>query len=531
MRKHTKYGADARASILEGVRKIVKAIKVTLGPNGRNVVVSQSAVVDYGVRSYPLNITKDGVSVARSFDLADDLFFEKPGVMLVKEACQKTVDQAGDGTTTCAVLLEAIAEGGIKAIQGGENPMLLKKQIDLAVENVVASMKTMSTPIHGDVEKIRQIATVSANNDSDIGNMIASAFEKIGMDGVIDLEASNSTKTELKMSDGVKIPRGWVSPYFITDRGRQTCEYNNPFILVYDKRINHHTQVVKAVDIAVSEGRPLLIFCEDAEGEGLAFMSINTAQGKFQVCVVRNPGFGEDKKEHIEDLCLVTGATKVSDLTGTDVRKVDKKHLGSAKKVVVSKDDTVIIEGGSDEKAVESAINELRMNLTQAKTEEAKAPIEKRIARLKGSIAVISVGAATETEMKERLDRFDDAVLATKAAIAEGYVAGASTAYIRAAQNLTVKNEGERVVYNALMAPINQIIANGGNEKEAKKIVAEILKAEKNYGYNAKTNKVENLVVSGVIDPVKVLRCALQNAASSATMLLTCETCIADAIN
>ncbi len=525
MRKHTKYGAEARQSILEGIKKIVSAVKVTLGPAGRHVVIAQSAIIDYGVRSYPLHVTKDGVTVARSFDLADDLYFEKPGVMLVKEACQKTVDQAGDGTTTCAVLLEALAIHGVEAIKKGENQMDIKRQIDAAVDEVVNSMKAMATPIAGSIEKIRQIATVSANNDSSIGDLIADAFSKIGPDGVIDLEASNSTVTELKLSDGVKINRGWISPFFITDRGRQTCEFNNPFILVYDKRVNHHTQIIKAADMAASEGRPLLVFCEDAEGEGLAFMAINTAQGKFQVCAVRNPGFGDDKKDHIEDICLITGATKVSDLTGTDIRKVEKKQLGSAKKVVVSKDDTVIIEGAGSADDVESAINEQRMNLTRAKNEEEKAPIEKRIARLKGSIAVISVGAATETEMKERLDRFDDAVLATKAAISEGYVPGAATAYVRAAQALSKKNAGEKVLYAALMQPIYQIISNGGGNK---KIVEAIIAAGGDMGYNAKSGMIENLVSVGVIDPVKVLRCALQNAASSATMLFTCEASICD---
>jgi len=529
MNKKTKYGSEARKNILSGVNKIVAAIKPTLGPMGRNVCISQSMVVDYGVHSLPISITKDGVTVARAFDLDDP--FEKPGVLLVKEACQKTVDEAGDGTTTCAVLLEAIATEGIRLIDEGANPMELKRGIDDAVKFVVQELNKMATPIKGNVEKIRQIATVSANNDSSIGDLIAEAFATIGDEGIIDIEASKSTKTEIKLSDGFKLDKGWVSPYFINNAGKQICEFEDPLILLYDKRIIHHTQIITAMEIIMQQQRPLLIICEDADEEGLAFLNMNVVKGAFRCCAVKSPGFYDSKREQMEDIAILTGANYMSDLKGLDIKKIQLSDFGKAKKVIVSKEETVIIGGESNKGSLENLLNELRMNLAQAKTEDEKSPIEKRIARLTGGIAVIQVGGATETEMKERLDRFDDAVLATKAAISEGYVPGAGTSFIRINLMPIQTKENDKslvVILSALQKPLIQICENAGVSGEEKLTL--ILSEERNIGYNAKTNKIEDLVESGVIDPVKVLRCALQNAASAASMILTCEAEICDTL-
>lgn len=535
MNKKTKYGADARQNILAGVKKIVDAIKVTLGPMGRNVVIAQSMVVDYGVHSLPIRVTKDGVSVAHAFDIDDP--FEKPGVLLVKEACQKTVDQCGDGTTTCAVLLEAIASEGINLIEGGANPMELKNGIDAAVKYVVEELSKMAIPITGDVEKIRQIATVSANNDSSIGDLIAEAFKKIGDDGVIDIEASKSTKTEIKLSDGLKVDRGWISPYFINNPGKQICEYEDPLILLYDKRIIHHTQIQLAMQIAAQQQKPVLIICEDVDEEGLAFLNMNVVKGIIRVCAIKAPGFADSRREQMEDIAILTGASYMSDLKGLDIKKIQLSNFGNARKVICSKDETIIIGGESDKVSLEHLLNELRMNLAQAKTEEDKFPIEKRIARLTGGVAVIHVGGATETEMKERLDRFDDAVRATKSALQEGFVPGAGTAFLKVTKILHPKktdfNAGFDIIMSVLPTPLKQICSNAGvaSDTTLKNVDDENrMKGGNDFGYNAKTNKVEDLVQSGVIDPAKVLRCALQNAASAASMILTCEAEIVDTL-
>ncbi len=515
MNKKTLYGKDAREQILEGVKKISEAVKCTLGPMGRNVLISQSAVIDYGVHSLPLHSTKDGYNTTRAFDLTDEPF-QKAGVLLVKEAAQKTVDQAGDGTSTTVVLLEAIATEGVKLIEAGANPMELKKGIDSAVEYVVAELKKMAVPIKGDVEKIRQIATVSANNDSSIGDLIAQAFEKIGEDGIIDIEAGRSTVTEIKIADGYKWNKGWISPLFINNKEKQMCEFTDPLILMYEKRINHHSQVQRALELAIPQGRPILIVCEDADEEGLAFLAMNNMQKRIQCCVVKSPSFANGRREEMEDVAMLTGGIYLSDSKGVSIKEIEFTDFGSAKKVIITKEETVIIGGNQNESDVDTLINELKMNLTQAKDEDEKFPIEKRIARLKGGVAVIQVGGATETEMKEKLDRFDDAVRATKSAMSEGFVPGGGSAF------LGIKS-GSEVIDAALKSPLENICKNAGVESMVDKVHSGL-------GYNAKTGKLENLVDSGVIDPVKVLRCALQNAASSAGTLLTTECLIVDTL-
>jgi len=518
MLKKTKYGSDARTKILEGVKKISAAVKCTLGPSGRCVLISQSMVVDYGIHNLPIKITKDGYNTTRAFEINDEPF-EQAGVLMVKEAAQKTVDMAGDGTTSTVILTEAIAEKGIELIEKGANPMELKRGIDKAVEILTGQLKALSTPIKGNIDRIRQVATISANNDPEIGGWIADAFAKIGDDGIIDLEASKGVRTEIKISDGYKWDQSWTSPLFITNREKQIVEFENPYILIYHNRINHHTQIMKALELCQQSGKPLLIICEDAVEEGLAFMVLNTLQGRVKVCAVKSPSFGEDRRIEMEDIAMLTGADYISDVRGINIKEITKDNFGTAKKVIVTKDETIIIGGGGNKDSVENHINELRMNLVQAKNEDEKYPIEKRIAKLKGGVAVIQVGAATETEMKEKLDRFDDAVRATKAAIAEGYVAGGGTTYLRI-------RSGNEIVDFALDSILWQICENAGvNSAE---IMGQVLEATGNVGYNAKTNKIEDLVESGVIDPTKVIRCAITNAASSAGMILTTEAMIVD---
>ncbi|HEX2682417.1 MAG TPA: molecular chaperone GroEL [Ferruginibacter sp.] len=522
MLKKTKYGKEARAALMGGVQKIAAAVKVTLGPAGRNAMISQSMVVDYGVHNLPIHVTKDGYTVARAFQINDEPF-EQAGVLLIKEAAQKSVDQAGDGTTTTVVLAEAIVEKGMELVAAGANPMQLKRDIDKAVDVFVTELKKLSTPVRGDNNRIRQIATISANNDAEIGGWIAQAFEKIGEEGVINLEANPGVNTEIKIADGYKWDQSWVSPLFINNKEKQICEFENPYILIYQNRINHHTQVFAALDLANKEGRPLLIICEDAVDEGLAFLAMNNHQGRAKVCVVKAPSFGEGRRLEMEDIAMITGGTYISDIRGVSIKEIEYANFGVAKKVIVTKDDTVIIGGGYGDQGVknhiENTLNELRMNLAQAKNEDERHPIEKRIAKITGGVAVIQVGAATETEMKERLDRYDDAVRATKAAIAEGFVAGGGTTFLR------IKT-GNEIVDFATEKVLEQICVNAGDDPKA---IMDIVKnSNGDIGYNAKAGRAEDMVSAGIIDPTKVIRCALQNAASAATMILTSECLIVD---
>jgi chaperonin GroEL len=517
MLKKTLYGKDARTKMLDGVKKIVDAIRVTLGPQGRNVVLAQSAVIDYGVHNLPLHITKDGATVARGFDLED--YFEKVGVMIIKECTTKTVDQAGDGTSSCAILAHAMLEKAIALVDNGANPMELKKAIDIAVEDVIEQLKLLSTPLKGDLERIRQIATISANNDTEIGKWIADAFEKIGDEGIIDLEPSKNVNTSIRISDGYKWEQSWTSPLFITNREKQIVELENPLILIYHNRINHHIQVMKALEICQGAGRPLLIICEDAVEEGLAFMVLNVLQGRVKVCAVKAPAFGEDRRIEMEDIALLTGGSYISDVRGINIKELAIDNLGQAKKVIVTKEETIIIGGNGKAIDIENHTNELRMNLAEAKNEDEKYPIEKRIAKLKGGVAVIQVGAATETEMREKLDRFDDSVRAVKAAISDGFVAGGGTTYLRL-------RSGNEIVDHAMDMILKQICLNAGGN--ADQIVEQVKGLTGNMGYNAKTDNIEDLVESGVIDATKVIRCALTNASSSAGMILTTEAMIVD---
>lgn len=524
MRKVTLYGKEAREKILAGVEKISKAVSVTLGPKGRNVCISQSMVIDYGVHSLPVKITKDGYTVAREFDLDEP--HEKAGVLMIKEATQKTVNEAGDGTTTCCVLAHGIVKMAVEMIERGANPVELKREIDKGVQDAVEQLAKMAVPVKGNIDRIREIATISANNDPEIGNMIADAFAKIGDEGIIDLEEGKTETTEIKIADGYKWDKSFVSPLFINNKEKQICELDNPFILLYSNRINHHKQVLPILEKVMRAGRSLLIVCEDAIEEGLAFLLMNSLpmNGKpprIRCCVVKAPAFNDQRREEMEDLALLTGGTYVSDIRGVKIQDVELANLGQAKKVTVTKEETIIIGGFGDKEEVGNFVNELRMNLAQAKTEDEKAPIAKRIAKMNGGVAVIQVGAATETEMREKLDRYDDSVRAVKSAIAEGFIVGAGTAFLR------VKTTNE-ILAHVLSMPLKQICENAG--VDADQIIRQVRNAAGDIGYNAKTDKIENLVQAGVIDPVKVLRCALTNAASSAGMIITTEALIADTL-
>lgn len=523
MKKSTRYGSDARTAVLEGIRKITDAVKVTLGPLGRNVLISRCIYTDnYVTVPLPLHVTKDGYTTTRSFDLEDP--FERAGVLLVKEAAQRTVDQAGDGTTSTVVLLEAIAKAGLQMIEDGANPIQLKREIDDAVAFVVAELKKQAVQIGDDNEKIFHIATISANNDTEIGRMIADAFKKIGSDGIIELEAGKNVNTEITTADGYRFDKSFVSPMFINNREKQICEYENPLIVLYQKQIIHHTQYERAAKIAKDLQRPIIFICEDAREEGLATLVINNHNHVISTCVIKAPSFGYDRDIEMEDIAILTGGTYISDSKGFGIAEIEFENMGQCDKIRVTKEETIIIGGRADQDLLEAHMNELKMNLAEAKNEDQAAPIENRIARLQGGVAIIAVGAPTETEMRERLDRFDDAVRATKAAISEGYLPGAGSVYWNIMADMDGKTQGNRLIKSVLSIPFEQICKNAGVDFSSEQLSF----SDKNHGYNAKTGKWENLVESGVIDPAKVLRCALQNAASSASMLLTTECLIAD---
>lgn len=520
MQKQILTGKDAMDKIYEGVKKVSDAVVSTLGAMGRCAIISRCAPSQTGMQYWMPFSTKDGVTVARNITLDNQI--ENTGANFVKQAAEQTMLMAGDGTTTTVLLTKVILEKGLQQIDAGANPHELKKGIDAAVSYVVAELKKMAVPIDGDIEKIRQVATVSANNDSAIGDLIAEAFSKIGSDGVIDIEESKSEKTEIVISDGIKINRGWESQYFITNKAKMECELTDPYILLYDKKISTIAQFGEALAPIINDGKQLLIVCAEADGEALAALAMNATNGSFRSCIIKCPEHGNAQREAMEDLAAITGATYISDEKGRALKSVTFKDLGTAKKVIIGKNETSIICPNGDKKVVGELLDNLKVDLTKAGTEE-KVLIEKRIAKLNGSVAVLHVGAATEVEMKEKKDRCDDAVRATKAAISEGFTVGGGTSFLR------VGNTGSELLNEILEAPLRQLCLNAGTN--ADKILMEV-KEERtgNIGYNVKTDKIEDLVVSGIIDPVKVLRCSLENAASVATMILTSNTLIVDTL-
>jgi chaperonin GroEL len=530
MSKVVLFGKENRDSLLKGVQKITDAIRCTMGAAGKNVLIGEMVYHEGWQVNLPTRVSKDGYTVSKYFELQDPV--ENRGAMLIKEAASKTVEEAGDSTTCTCVLAESLISNGMKLIDEGANSQELKKGMDAALDYVVSELTKMSTPVKGDTEKIRQIATVSANNDKVIGDLIAEAFSQIGDEGVIDVEESKGLKTEIKITDGYKFDRGWVSQMFVTNRAKDICEFENPLILLYQNRINHHTQLEAAIQISMSQQRPLLIIAEDCVDEGLAYLAINNARKQINVCAIKSP-FGTDRNEGMEDIALITGGTYISDIRGIDIKQVEFEHLGSAQKVIISKGETVIIRGSKDEAKFNDFVNDLRMNLAQAKTEEEKSPIEKRIARLTGKGAILKVGAATETELNEKLDRVDDAVRATKAAIAEGFVPGGGIAFLKIPLPIVKEdNDGDimkgwNLIFSSIEAPFVQICENAGVHNNVYfKMVEDLKKEVGNIGYNVLSGKKEDMILSGVIDSTKALSSALRNAVSVAGMVLTSEASI-----
>jgi len=513
MRKEILYGSEARQKIADGIDKVANAVITTLGPKGRCVIISRSLPSPEGMKYYQPIVTKDGVTVARNIMLTD--YLENVGCMMIREASEKTMQQAGDGTTTTCLFVQAIVKEGLKLLEEGANPQELKRGIDEAVAYVVSELKKNAIPVGDDIEKIKQIATVSANNDSSIGELIAEAFRVIGKDGIIDIEESKTGKTEIKTSTGFKFEKGWKSPYFITNHARSECELLEPYILLYDKKLTTMPPLGNILEKIISAGKSLLIICDDADGEALAALAMNASQGRIKCCIVQSPGFGESKREAMEDIAVLTGAYFISDEKGISLGSATFKELGKASKVIVGKEETTIIGAESNEKKLKDLLDNLKMDLVE-QSEEEREKTEKRIAKLTGSVAVLHVGAATETEMKEKKDRCDDAVRATKAAISEGYVAGGGESFLK------IKS-GNKIIDSALRKPLEQICKNAGVESMVDKV-------QDGLGYNAKSGVMENLIEAGIIDPVKVLRCSLENAASTATMILTSETLICDSL-
>lgn len=526
MQKSVLFGKESREKIAAGAKKITDAVRVTMGSNGKCVLIGNAAYGNDGMVHFPTIVSKDGWTVTRHFELADPV--ENRGAMMIKEAATKTVEQVGDATTCTCVLAEAMISNGVEYINAGANSQEIKKGMEKATEIVVAELKKMSTPVRGDIERVRQIATVSANNDKVIGDLIAAAIDKIGYDGVIDIEQSNGVETEIKVTDGFKIDRGWVSPLFVNVPAKESCEFENPYILLYDKKINHHTQVAKIMENIQQKQRAVLVICEDLVDEGLAFLGMNAYRQLLKVCVIKSPDFGDARRDWMEDIALLTGGSYISDVRGASITQANIMQLGSAKKVIVTKTETIIVDGEGDKDKIAKFQESLKATLDNAKTEEEKFEIEKRIARLSGSIAVIKVGAATETELKEKLDRVDDSVRATKAAIAEGFIAGGGTALAKIAPRIfltTVEptdfQKGQQIICNALSRPLTQIVENAGIESNP--ILLKVISAKENEGYNALTGEITDMVAAGIIDSTKAIRCALQNAVSVAGMVLTSE--------
>jgi chaperonin GroEL len=519
MAKQIIYSEDSRQAILRGVNQLADAVKVTLGPKGRNVVLEKK----FGGP----NITKDGVTVAKEIELRDPL--ENMGAQMVREVASKTSDVAGDGTTTATILAQAIYREGIKAIAAGANPMALKRGIEKAVEVVVGEVKKLSTAISGDM--IAQVGTISANTDSTIGNIIAEAMKKVGKDGVITVEESKTMTTELETVDGMQFDRGYLSPYFVTDAERMECVIEEPYILLYEKKISNMKDLLPILEQISRAGRPLLVIAEEVEGEALATMVVNKLRGTLNTCAVKAPGFGDRRKAMLEDISILTGGKAIMEETGIKLDSVKLEDLGTAKKVTVNKDNTTIIDGGGTPKTIEGRIKQLRVQTEETTSDYDREKLQERLAKLAGGVAIIKVGAATETEMKEKKARVEDALHATRAAVEEGIVPGGGVALLRASVALQkLKLEGDEqfgvtIVRRACEEPLRQIVHNSDTEGA---VVVERVRSHKdaNHGFNAATGQYEDLVKAGVIDPTKVTRTALQNAASIASLMLTTEAMI-----
>ncbi|MBQ2304202.1 MAG: chaperonin GroEL [Bacteroidales bacterium] len=518
MAKNIIFNTEAREQLRQGVNALADAVKVTLGPKGRNVIIDKK----FGAP----HITKDGVSVAKEVELEDPI--QNMGAQLVKEVASKTNDQAGDGTTTATVLAQAIVNTGIKNVTAGANPMDLKRGIDKAVAAVVADLKARSREIGEGKEKVEQVATISANNDKFIGQIIADAMDKVKKEGVITIEEAKGLDTTVKVVEGMQFDRGYLSPYFVTNTEKMEATYENPFILIYDKKISNLKELLPILEKTVQTGRGLLIISEDIEGEALATLVVNRLRGSLKIVAVKAPGFGDRRKEMLEDIAILTGGTVISEEKGYKLEDADLSMLGTAQKITVDKDNTTIVSGAGDKTAIEGRVNQIRSQIEKTTSDYDREKLQERLAKLAGGVAVIYVGAASEVEMKEKKDRFDDALHATRAALEEGIIPGGGVAFIRAISaldNLKGENEDEQtgiqIVRRALEEPLRQIVANAGMEGSV--VVNKVKELEGDNGFNARTEVYEDLHASGVIDPTKVARVAIENAASIASMILTTE--------
>ena len=515
--KDVKFGNDARVKMLKGVNILADAVKVTLGPKGRNVVLDKS----FGAPT----ITKDGVSVAREIELEDK--FENMGAQMVKEVASKANDAAGDGTTTATVLAQAIVNEGLKAVAAGMNPMDLKRGIDKAVTAVVAELKSLSKPCETSKE-IEQVGTISANSDSIVGQLIAQAMEKVGKEGVITVEDGTGLEDELDVVEGMQFDRGYLSPYFINKPETATVELDNPFILLVDKKISNIRELLPVLEGVAKAGKPLLIIAEDVEGEALATLVVNTMRGIVKVAAVKAPGFGDRRKAMLQDIAILTAGTVISEEIGMELEKATLEDLGQAKRVVINKDNTTVIDGIGDEAQIQGRVAQIRQQIEESTSDYDKEKLQERVAKLAGGVAVIKVGAATEVEMKEKKARVEDALHATRAAVEEGVVAGGGVALIRAASKVAdlrgdneEQNVGIKLALRAMEAPLRQIVTNAG--EEASVVASAVKNGEGNFGYNAGTEQYGDMLAMGILDPTKVTRSALQFAASVAGLMITTE--------
>lgn len=522
MAKELFFDTNARDRLKKGVDALADAVKVTLGPKGRNVIIDKK----FGAPT----ITKDGVSVAKEIELAEPI--ENMGAQLVKEVASKTADNAGDGTTTATVLTQAIFNAGIKNVAAGANPMDLKRGIDKAVTAVVAELKKNSKAISTGKE-IQQVATVSANNDEEIGKMIADAMDKVGKDGVITVEEAKGTETEVRTVEGMQFDRGYLSPYFVTNTEKMEAELDRPYILIYDKKISSMKELLPILEPVAQSGKPLLIIAEDVDGEALATLVVNKIRGALKVAAVKAPGFGDRRKAMLEDIAILTGGTVISEERGYKLENATVDYLGTAEKVNIDKDNTTIVNGAGESSHIQARIAEIKSQIEKTTSDYDREKLQERLAKLSGGVAILYIGAATEVEMKEKKDRVDDALHATRAAVQEGVVVGGGVALVRASSVLdTVKGDNEdqdtgvNIIRLAIEAPLRTIVENAGGEGSV--VINKIKENKGNFGYNARTDVYEDLFEAGVIDPTKVTRLALENAASIAALLLTTECVVAD---
>ena len=523
MAKEIKFNIDARDELKKGVDALANAVKVTLGPKGRNVIIEKK----FGAP----HITKDGVSVAKEIELEDS--FQNMGAQLVKEVASKTGDDAGDGTTTATVLAQSIVNVGLKNVTAGANPMDLKRGIDKAVAKVVESIKSQSEEVGDDFEKIESVARISANNDSEIGQLIAEAMKKVKKEGVITVEEAKGTDTTVEIVEGMQFDRGYISPYFVTNTEKMECEMENPYILIFDKKISSLKEMLPILEATAQSGRPLLIIAEDVDSEALATLVVNRLRGSLKICAVKAPGFGDRRKEMLEDIAVLTGGVVISEEKGLKLDGATIDMLGRAEKVTVDKENTTIVNGLGNKDAIASRVAQIKAQIEKTTSDYDREKLQERLAKLAGGVAVLYIGAASEVEMKEKKDRVDDALSATRAAIAEGIVPGGGVAYIRAIPSLEgMKGDnddettGIEIVKRAIEEPLRQIVDNAGVEGAV--VVQKVKDGKGDFGYNARTNTYENFFAAGVIDPAKVTRVALENAASIAGMFLTTECVIAD---